>query len=122
MLSEGKIQSGLQKLSAEYLSGKSIEKAAREGDMLAMNSFEFTGKILGESLANLIALFRPEAIFLSGGLAHAGELIFNPTKYHMELNLLQIFKSKVKILPSELKEQNAAIIGASALAWDEIKK
>lgn len=121
MLADGKMYSSLSKIAIEQLGGKSIEKAAREGDTLAMNAFEFTGKMLGQSLADLVALFSPEAIFLSGGLANAGELLFNPTKYHMELNLLQIYKNKVKLLPSTLKEVNAAVIGASALVWNELK-
>lgn len=122
MLTGGNIPSVLSKLSFEQLSGRNIEQSAREGDMLSLNAFEYTGKILGQCLADMVALFSPEAIFLSGGLANAGELLFNPVRYHMEMNLLQIYKNKVKLLPSALREVNAAIIGASALVWSELEK
>jgi glucokinase len=48
----------------------------------------------------------------------AGPLLINPTRKHMEANLLPIFQNKVKLLFSELKEADAAILGASALVWD----
>ncbi|MGB4844083.1 MAG: ROK family protein, partial [Ferruginibacter sp.] len=80
--------------------------------------YAFTGKILGEALANFIMFSSPEAIILFGGLSKAGDLIMNPVKEHMEKNLLPIFKNKVKLIFSELKEADAAILGASALVWE----
>lgn len=120
LLTDTKIPSVLSRYTLEQISGRSIENAARQGDIIALNAFELTGKILGQSLADYVALFSPEAVFLGGGLSNAGELLWNPTRYHMELNLLQIYKNKVKILPSSLKDSNAAIIGASALFWNEL--
>ncbi|MEO5942279.1 MAG: ROK family protein, partial [Ferruginibacter sp.] len=79
--------------------------------------FEFTGQILGESLANFIMFSSPEAIVLFGGLTKAGNLLLKPTRQHMEANLLPIFQNKVKLLFSQLKEADAAILGASALVW-----
>ena len=98
------------------LSGKKIEEAALKGDAIALKAFEITGSYLGKALANYITVFDPEAIFLLGGLALAGDLIFNPTRYHMEENLMKIFKGKVKLLPSKLSDNDAAIVGAAALA------
>ena len=83
-----------------------------------MEIFEFTGKILGLSLANAIMFSSPEAIILFGGLTKAGDYILKPTKEHMEANLIQVFQNKVKILVSHLKESDAAILGASALVWE----
>ena len=82
---------------------------------VANEIFEFTGQILGESLANFVMFSSPEAIVLFGGLTRAGNLLLNPTRKHMEENLLPIFKNKVKIIFSELKESDADILGASAL-------
>jgi glucokinase len=99
-----------------------IYESARRGDQLALEAFEFTGKILGMKLADSVAHLSPEAIILFGGLAKAGDLIFKPTKQSMEERLFKIFKNKVKLLPSGLPEGNSAVLGASALAWDELLK
>jgi len=103
------------------LSGKKIEEAALKGDALARKAFEITGKYLGKALANYITVFDPEAIFLLGGLALAGDLIFNPSHFYMEENLMKIFKDKVKLLRSQLSGNEAAIVGAAAFGWREIK-
>jgi len=92
------------------------------GDKIAKLVFEKTGQWLGQGLADTVHHLSPEAIFLFGGPTAAGELIFSPTKESMEDHLLPIFKNKIKILPSQLKPGDAAIVGASALAWKEIEK
>jgi glucokinase len=111
--------SELRSYSYENLSAKMIDLAARRGDPIALEAFDYTGYILGLKLADAIAHTSPEAIFLFGGLALAGDLIFDPVKKHMENHLLNIYKNKVKLLPSELPPGEAAILGASALVWKE---
>ncbi|PSL46838.1 glucokinase [Chitinophaga niastensis] len=102
----------------EEINSKLIYEAAMQGDALAMEVYEYTGRILGEALANFVMFSSPEAIVLFGGLTKAGDLIMKPVREHMEKNLLPIFQNKVKLLFSELKESDAAILGASALAWE----
>jgi glucokinase len=111
--------SSIRSVPSNKISSKIIYDAAKNGDIIAKEAFEYTGKILGQKLADTIAITSPEAIFLFGGLANAGELIFEPTRRHMEENLLNIYKGKVKLLPSSLPESDAAILGAAALVWDE---
>lgn len=94
-----------------------IQEAAEQGDELALEIFEYTGKILGQSLADAVAITSPEAIIFFGGLARAGDLIFKPTRRYMEQNLLSFFKNKIALLQSELPGDDAAILGASALVW-----
>lgn len=101
----------------DTITSKDIYDAALKGDKIALEIFDFTGKILGQVLADAIAITSPEAIILFGGLAQAGKFIFDPTHQYMEENLLKIYKGKVKLLPSELKETDAAILGAAALVW-----
>jgi len=113
-------ESELRSIPFDELSAKNISEAADRGDQIALKAFEVTGKILGKSLADVVALFSPEAIFLFGGLAMAGDHIFKPARAFMEKNLLSIFQEKVKILPSELIKQNAAVLGAAGLIWKEI--
>ncbi len=118
LLKQTKSKSVLRGLSADQIDSKKVYEAAIAGDELAKEIFEFTGKILGMALANAIMFSSPEAIILFGGLTKAGELILKPTREHMEANLIQVFQNKVKILVSHLKESDAAILGASALAWE----
>jgi len=112
----------LREVSFDKLSAKMIDDAARKGDMIAIEAFDYTGDILGLKLADAVAHTSPEAIFLFGGLAQAGNLIFDPVQHYMEEYLLNIYKNKVKLLPSELPPGDAAILGSSALVWKELNK
>jgi glucokinase len=112
----------LAKFPAKDISAERIYNEALNGDQVAREAFEFTGEILGRVLADSVAYTSPEAIFLFGGLANAGDLIFKPTIEHFEANLLRLYQGKVKILQSGLFENNAAILGAAALIWDELEK
>jgi glucokinase len=110
-------ESLLRNYTINELTSETVYDCALQGDTIANDIFEFTGQILGESLANFIMFSSPEAIVLFGGLTKAGGLLLNPTRKYMEANLLPIFQNKVKLLFSELKEADAAILGASALIW-----
>ena len=117
-LEKSTADSVLRKVPAAEMDSKKVYEAAIAGDELAKEIYEFTGRILGIALANAVMFSSPEAIVLFGGMAKAGDLILKPTRQHMEANLIQIFQNKVKILISHLKESDAAILGASALAWE----
>ena len=110
-------KSDLRHVSFNDLTSKMIYDAAKKGDAIALEAFAITGEILGVKLSDVVAITNPEAIFILGGLAQAGELIFKPTQRFMEKNLFPVFRGKVKILPSKLKGENAAVLGAAALAW-----
>ena len=110
--------SSLRSVPSDQIDSKKVYEAAIAGDTVAKQIFESTGTILGAALANFVMFSSPEAIILFGGLTKAGDLILKPTRESMEANLIQIFQNKVKILVSHLKESDAAILGASALAWD----
>ena len=102
----------------ENITSKDVFLAAKNGDKLALRVFEFTGRILGECLANFVAFSAPEAIVLFGGLAHAKEFLTEPILKAMNENVLPLWRDKVKLVYSQLKESDAAILGASALAWE----
>jgi glucokinase len=110
-------ESLLRNYTINDLTSQTVFECAMQGDPIANEIFEFTGEILGESLANFVMFSSPEAIVLFGGLTKAGNLLLNPTRQAMEANLLPIFKNKVKLIFSELNESDAAILGASALVW-----
>ena len=107
--------------SDQLIDAKCIYDKALADDKKAIEAFNYTGDILGLALANSVAYTSPEAIFLFGGLALAGDFIFKPTIESFEKNLLHIYKNKIKIIPSKLKENEAAILGAASLVWKEIK-
>jgi glucokinase len=117
MLDNSKDNSLLRQFNGK-LDSKIVYECAIKGDKIAQDVYKFTGQILGEALANFIMFSSPEAIILFGGVIKAGDLILNPTREHMEKNLLPIFQDKVKLIFSELKEADAAILGASALVWE----
>ncbi len=111
-------ESLLRSVDVESITSKDVYDAAMQGDTLALEIFEATGAILGESFADFITFSSPEAIILFGGLTKSGDLLMNPIKHHMEKNLLPIYKGKTKLLFSQLKESDAAVLGASALGWE----
>lgn len=111
-------ESKLRDLNAEDITSKDVFDAAMAGDKLAKEIFDYTGKILGEALADFTAFSAPEAFVIFGGLAKSGDLIMNPIKDAFEKNVLPLWRGKVKILFSEMKEADAAILGASALGWE----
>ena len=102
----------------DKITSKDVYEAAKEGDALALRVFEFTGTMLGRSLADFIEFSAPEAVVLFGGLARSREFIYEPTYKAMNENVLPLWKGKVELLFSQLKESDAAILGASALAWE----
>lgn len=118
LLATSKEQSLLRNYQPDEITSKVVFDAAMQGDTLAKEVYRFTGQILGEALANFIMFSSPEAIILFGGVIKAGDLILKPTVEHMEKNLLPIFQNKVKLRLSELREADAAILGASALVWE----
>ena len=110
--------SELRRIPFSELTAKMVAEAAQRGDVIANEVFAYTGQMLGEVLANVVAVTSPKAIFLFGGLTKAGDILFDPVREHMEKNLLGIYKDKIKVLTSGL-DDNAAVLGAAALIWDK---
>lgn len=111
-------ESLLRNLPIEDITSKDVYDAAMAGDKLAKDIFDFTGRTLGEAMADMVAFSSPQAFILFGGLAKSGDLIMKPLREALDANILPIFKGKVKVLTSELKESDAAVLGASALGWE----
>lgn len=119
LLAVRNIDSELRAIPYNELTALKISQAAEHGDIIARSVFEYTGEILGKALANVTTVTSPEAFVIFGGLAKAGDILFEPIRRSMEQNMLNIFKNKVKVLPSLLSD-DAAILGASALVWNEL--
>ncbi len=108
----------LRQIPNNEITSKDVYEAAVAGDALAQEIFQYTGTILGEAFADFVAFSAPEAIILFGGLSRAGDMIMDPIVDAMERNILNIWKGKIKVIFSELKESDAAVLGASALGWE----
>lgn len=111
-------ESKLRELPIDDITSKDVYDCAVAGDKLAKEIFEYTGTILGEALADFTAFSSPEAFVIFGGLSKSGDLLMKPVKEAFDKNILPIYRGKIKILLSEMKEADAAVLGASALGWE----
>ena len=109
----------LRNLDINAITSKDVYDAAEQGDEVAKQIFDYTGTILGQQLADFIAFSAPEAIVLFGGLTKSGHWIKDPVEKAMNENVLPLWRNKVQVLFSDLKEADAAVLGASALAWGD---
>lgn len=109
----------LRQYPNDEITSKIVFDCARRGDALSKEVYSYTGKILGMALANFAMATSPEAIILFGGLCKAGDMLFGPVIDSFEKHLLPLFRNKIKILQSELPDDDAAILGASSLVWDK---
>ena len=110
-------ESLLRKLNPDKISSKDIFDAAVQGDAMAKEIFAYTGRILGHALADFVKFSSPQAIVLFGGLTKSRVFFHNEMVQAMNDNLMQIWKGKIQILYSSLKESDAAILGASSMVW-----
>jgi glucokinase len=122
MLSEMKEESSLRKLTPSEITAKQIAEAASNNDPVALEAFDYTAEMLAFGIINAVVFSSPEAVFLFGGLALAGDLLFTPVRKYVDMNIQPVFRGTVKILPSGIPESNAAVLGAAALAWNELSK
>jgi glucokinase len=122
MLSEMKNDSPLRNISSAELSSKHVAEAAMKKDVIALEIFDYTAEILALGIINAVTFSSPKAIFLFGGLAQAGELLFEPVRKYVDMNILPIYRGTVNVLPSGLPESSAAVLGAAALAYKEMSK
>lgn len=120
MLSEMKEPSSLRDMPPSKLSSRIVAEAAMKGDKIALEAFDYTAEILALGIVNAVTFSSPKAIFLFGGLAQAGDLLFVPVRKYVNENVQPIFKGTFDVLPSGLPESNAAVLGAAALAWNEL--
>lgn len=108
----------LRNLPIEDMTSKDVYDAAVNGDALAKEIFDYTGTILGEAFADMVAFSSPQAIILFGGLAKSGDMLLKPVRETLEKKVMPLFRGKTKVIVSELKESDAAVLGASALGWE----
>jgi glucokinase len=122
LLSEMRDESTLRNIPPAQLTSKQIAEAAAKDDPIALEAFDYTAEMLALGIINAVGFSSPKAIFLFGGLAQAGDILFNPVRQYVDMYIQPIFRGTVEILPSGIPESNAAVLGAAALAWNELSK
>jgi glucokinase len=122
MLSEMKEESSLRDIPPSELTSKKIAEAAANKDPIALEAFDYTAEMLAFGIINSVVFSSPKAIFLFGGLTRAGDILFEPVRKYVNQNIQPVFRGTVEILPSGIPENNAGVLGAAALAWNELSK
>ncbi len=122
ILCDTKEESPLRDIASSSLTSKIVAEAALNKDSIAVKAMNYTAEMLGLAIVNSVVFSSPEAVFLFGGLTKAGDILFNPVREYVDKNVMPIFRGTVKILPSGISESNAAVLGAAALGWNELKK
>jgi glucokinase len=108
----------LRSLDPANITSYDVFKAAEQGDKIALEIFDFTGKMLGTACADFTTFNTPEAFVFFGGLTKAGDYLMKPLKEAYDANVLNIFQGNAKLLISSLNGSEAAVLGASALGWE----
>lgn len=120
LLSEMREESVLRNIPPSELTSKKVAEAASKNDPVALKAFDYTADKLALGIANSVIFSSPQAVFLFGGLVNAGDLLFKPLRQHVDKYVMPWYRGRFEILPSGIKEANAAVLGAAALAWNEI--
>lgn len=102
----------------EDCSPAALSEAARSGDPIALARWEFIGQALATSMMNVCWLLNPQALVIGGGVARAGDVLFNPFREHLLRQLSGPFSEGLAILPAAFGHE-AGTIGAAALALHE---
>ncbi len=118
MLNNRDTPSLLREMPAKDITSYDVYKAAVAGDELAKEIFEMTGEMLGEACANFALFCSPEAFIFMGGLTKAGDLLMKPLQKSYDEHVISVYKGKAKLMLSGLKDSETAVLGASALGWD----
>lgn len=108
----------MREIDPEKITSYDVFVAAEKGDKLALDIFNFTGRLLGTACADFATFCSPEAFVFFGGLTKAGEYLMKPLREAYEEHILFLYKGEANLLISSLNGSEAAVLGASALGWE----
>ena len=120
LIREEELNTQLSGVNPNELTAEDIAKAASNDDEVALKAFDVTARILALKLGDAAIITNPKSIFITGGLAKAGDVLIKPTKDYFESFVYRGLKNKVNIELSGLLNKNAAVLGAAALVWAEL--
>jgi glucokinase len=104
--------------AAAKLSPQRLAELAREGDPKALQLWDEVARQLAAVLSSCCWLLNPGAIIIGGGVAKAGDLLFNPLSEHLFSRLSQPFREHLMILPARFGNE-AGMVGAGLLALEQ---
>ena len=97
------------------LSGRDVVEAAQEGDALAVGALERAGRAVGFGIVNVAHLVNLDTVVIGGGIANAGELLFDPVRATVRSHLLESTAPNLRVEPWSLGE-DVGLLGAAAAA------
>jgi glucokinase len=106
-------------LAIEHCTPAALEAAAHSGDTVAKQLWAQIGMEIGAALANIVWLLNPDTIVIGGGVAKAGDLLFEPIRTAIRSVTMPTFYEELKILPAALGN-DAGVIGCAAIALDSL--
>jgi glucokinase len=114
--------SGLERvLQDATLSGPLVTELAHDGDAAAREAVELIGERLGVVVANVLNIFNPEVVVIGGGVIAAGELLLAPARAVIAERVLPFLRESVPLVAARFGVE-AGMVGAAALAYDEIER
>lgn len=111
---KGGKSSKFKELATEELSPYIVAQAALQGDVVAKRIYTKMGEIIGLGLTSVINLLNPERVIIGGGVADAGDILFDPIRDTIARRAMPIQASSVEIVHAQLGN-SAGVIGASLL-------
>jgi len=97
-----------------------IALEAKRGDKISKEVFSEIGYYIGVGVTNIIDLFDPDIVIISGGIAKAGSILFEPIKKTVFQRVLGAQYRNYRIVPAQLGD-DAGILGAVSFASGLIK-
>ena len=98
---------------------RSIFEKAKKGDVVCIETLEYTFQILGKKLSDLIHILTPEAIVFCGNISKSLETYMPLIKRESERNLLNNMRGKTNYVVSELLDQKMNLLGPASLAFNK---
>lgn len=98
----------------DKLEAKDIFDAAKQGDSFSLDIIDYETEYLAMGIGNILNILNPEVIVIGGGVALAGDVLFNPLKEKLKKYVLPVALEDLKIVSGVLGNE-AGIKGAVGL-------
>jgi len=93
-----------------------IERAASQGDALALSVFDQSFRALGLNITSLLHIFNPSVVVIGGGVSNMGDRLFKPVQAVVDQHVMNP-RYLCPIVPAQLRG-DVGLLGALALALD----
>ena len=108
-----------KKSFGETISLEELSRLAKGGNEKAKKIWENAAQHLGIALSGVVNFFNPDTIVIGGGVANAGEIIFDTVRKVIRMRSMPTSAGTVRIVKAKLGN-DAGMIGAGLLVKEEI--